>query len=110
MFFCLISPNFRGKKRFKFKFSWLSLLFKQFFIKIQPNISEQEKKRERIYDLLHAETKPSKIFEIIGVSLWPPSSPDLNLLDYTIWGFLKNKTNATSHRNIGSLKAVTKED
>ena len=27
------------------------------FIKIQPNMSEQEKKRQRIYDLLNAETK-----------------------------------------------------
>ena len=27
-------------------------------IKIQPNISEQEKKRQRIYDLLNAETTP----------------------------------------------------
>ena len=27
-------------------------------IKIQPNMSEQEKKRQRIYDLLNAETKP----------------------------------------------------
>ena len=29
-----------------------------FFIKIQPNISEQEKKQQIIYDLLNAETKP----------------------------------------------------
>ena len=30
-------------------------------------------------------------------------SPDLNPLDYVIWGVLKNKTNATSHPNIGLL-------
>ena len=29
-----------------------------FKIKIQPNMNEQEKKRQRIYDLLNAETKP----------------------------------------------------
>ena len=28
-----------------------------FIIKIQPNISEQENKRQRIYDLLNVETK-----------------------------------------------------
>ena len=28
-----------------------------FFIKIQPNMSEQEKKWQRIYDLLNTETK-----------------------------------------------------
>ena len=30
-------------------------------------------------------------------------SPDLNLLDYAIWGILENKTNATSQPNIGLL-------
>ena len=35
--------------------------------------------------------KPSqKIYEMIGVCLWPPSSPDLNPLDYAIWGVLEN--------------------
>ena len=31
-----------------------------FFIKIQPNMSGQEKKQQRIYDLLNAKTKPKK--------------------------------------------------
>ena len=44
------------KKRDKYKFSWLALVFKQFLIKIQPNMSKQEKKRQRIYDFLDAET------------------------------------------------------
>ena len=39
----------------KSKFSWLALLFKHFFIKIQPNMSEQEKNQQRIYDLLNDE-------------------------------------------------------
>ena len=33
-----------------------------FFIKIQPNVSEQEKKWQRIYELLNAKTKPKKKF------------------------------------------------
>ena len=37
-------------------------------------------------------------------------SPDLNHLDYTIWGILENKTNATSHPNIGSLKTTIEEE
>ena len=47
-----------------------------------------------------------KISEIIGVSLWPPSSPYVNLLHYAISDVLekKQKTNATSHLNIGLLK------
>jgi transposase len=35
---------------------------------------------------------------------WPPSSPDLNPLDYSIWGVLEAKVNAYPHRSIESLK------
>ena len=31
-----------------------------FYIKIQDNMSKQEKKWQRIYDLLNVETKPKK--------------------------------------------------
>ena len=55
---CLISPIFEKKKRDKSKFSWLPLLFQHLFIKIQSNMSEQEKKRQRIYGLHNAGTKP----------------------------------------------------
>ena len=37
-------------------------------------------------------------------------SPDLNPLDYALWGVLLNKTNATSHPNNGSLKTVTEKE
>ena len=37
-------------------------------------------------------------------------SPNLNNLDYTIWGILENKTNTTSHPNIGSLKIAIEEE
>ena len=39
---------------------------------------------------------------VIKQDLSPPPN-------YTIWGFLENKTNATSHSNIGSLKTTTEE-
>ena len=48
--------------------------------------------------------------EIIGVSSWPPLNPDHKSLDYAIWSVLEIKTNATSHRNIGSLKTVIGEE
>ena len=69
----------------------ISSIIQAFFIKIQPSMSEQEKKQQRIYDLLNVETKPKNISEIIGISLWPLSSPDLNLLDYTILSTLEKK-------------------
>ena len=37
-------------------------------------------------------------------------SPDVNPLDYAICGLLENKTNATSHPNIGSLKTAIEEE
>ena len=37
-------------------------------------------------------------------------NPDLHLIDYAIWHVLKNKTNATSHSNICSLKTVIEEE
>ena len=95
----------------KSEFSWLAQLFKYFFIKTQPNISEQERKRQRIYDLLNAEPKPKKKnSEITGDSLWLSSSPDHNPLDYGIWGVLENKSNASSLLNIGSHKTAIKKE
>ena len=38
-----------------------SIIQARFLIKIQPNMSEQEKKQQRLYDLLNTETKPKKI-------------------------------------------------
>ena len=63
------------------------------------------KKRNDKESMICLTSKPSqKISGIIGVSLWPPTSPDLNPFDYVKWVVLENKTNATSHPNIGSLK------
>ncbi len=36
-------------------------------------------------------------------TVWPPYSPDLNLLDYGIWGVMQTKVNATSHKNKSAL-------
>ena len=61
--------------------------------------------------MIYLTLKRSKqISEIIRVSLWPPSSPNLYPLDYAKWGVLENKTNATLHQNIGSLKTAIEEE
>ena len=93
-------------------------------------MSEQVRKRQRIYDLLNARTNLKKV-EVIGVSLWPLSSPDIHPHDCAIWGDLRKKnknkknkkqnkqkqtnkqkktTNATFHPNIGSLKTAIEEE
>ncbi|KAI6656102.1 hypothetical protein LOD99_1435 [Oopsacas minuta] len=35
---------------------------------------------------------------------WSPSSPDLNPLDYSIWGTLQSRVCATQHGNLESLR------
>jgi inhibitor of nuclear factor kappa-B kinase subunit alpha len=35
---------------------------------------------------------------------WPPSSPDLNPLDYSIWGVVEAKACRTSHASVAALK------
>ena len=48
--------------------------------------------------------------DFISTEEWPPYSPDLNPLDYSIWGILEAKVNATRHTSLDSLKAkIVKE-
>ena len=37
---------------------------------------------------------------------WPPSSPNLNPLDYFVWSYVENITNTTSHKTKASLIAA----
>jgi len=41
--------------------------------------------------------------------LWPSSSPDLNPLDFAVWGVMDARARATSHANVNSLKASIEE-
>ena len=106
MFFSLRVQSLKKKKKKedKSKIAWLALLFKHFFIKIQPNMSEQEKKLQRIYELLNAETNP-KNFK----NNWFHYGLH-QAFDYATWGILENKTNTTSHPNIGLLKTAVEEE
>jgi len=42
--------------------------------------------------------------------LWPPSSPDLNPLDYHLGGILESKAWASSHPSTDSLKAAIERE
>jgi hypothetical protein len=35
---------------------------------------------------------------------WPPSSPDLNPLDFSVWGILESRACAKAHTSLESLK------
>ncbi|QQP48684.1 Uncharacterized protein FKW44_009066, partial [Caligus rogercresseyi] len=42
--------------------------------------------------------------------MWPSSSPDLNPLDFAVWGELERKTNKTPHPNVDALKATIRTE
>ena len=45
-------------------------------------------------------------YDFVPFSHWPPSSPDLNPLDYFLWSYVVNITNMTSHNTKASLIAA----
>ena len=71
---------------------------------------EYKDERKRLTSCKKTQTFYQKFFPLFWPSnLWPPSSWNLNPLDYAIWDVLENKTNATSHPNIGLLKTATED-
>jgi len=42
--------------------------------------------------------------ELIAPDLWPPNSPDLNPVDYKIWGMMQQRVYQTRIRDITELK------
>ena len=63
------------------------------------------------YRMVHLPTQPEQhiLLETQMAHFWPPSSPDLNPLDYSIWAHLEAEVNATSHASLKSLKAAIKK-
>lgn len=52
----------------------------------------------------------SNVPVLIDRSMWPPSSPDLNQLDYCVWGILEAKACTKKHTSLESLKlSLTRE-
>ena len=45
-------------------------------------------------------------YDFVPFSHWPPSSPNLNPLDYFVWSYVENITNRTSHNTKASLIAT----
>ena len=45
-------------------------------------------------------------YNFVPFSYWPPSSPDLNPLDYFVWSYIENITNMTSYNTKASLIAA----
>ena len=58
--------------------------------------------RRQISQILTEKTKKLRLIK----SVKPPSSPDLNPLDYFVWSYVENITNMTSHNTKASLIAA----
>lgn len=46
----------------------------------------------------------------IKASDWPASSPDLNPLDYSVWGVLQERVNAKPHSSLDALKKTLEKE
>ena len=42
--------------------------------------------------------------DFIGPHLWPPNSPDLNLVDYKVWGVMKQRVYECCMNSVDELK------
>jgi hypothetical protein len=48
--------------------------------------------------------------DFISTQEWPPYSPDLNPLDYSLWSVLKTKACSIPHRNVDSLRRALQKE
>ena len=46
-----------------------------------------------------------EIPDFITKAEWPPSSPDLNPLDFSLWAILESRACSKPHRNISTLRS-----
>ena len=52
----------------------------------------------------------NNVHELLEPKNWPPKIPDLNPVDYAIWGILEQKVYRKQIRNIEHLKMVIEEE
>lgn len=55
--------------------------------------------RDNVPDFIEVDISPQR-----NNGMWPPNSPDLNVLDYTIWSILKADACSKPHQSIDALK------
>ena len=68
------------------------------FFTFQKNNAPAHHARETVA-LLSAETP-----DFIGPQYWPPNSPDLNPVDYAVWGILQERVYRRRIRDVDHLK------
>ena len=45
-----------------------------------------------------------KIKDYLGKDMWPSNRPDLNPLDFSVWGYLEERLSSRKITNLGTLK------
>lgn len=48
-------------------------------------------------------------YDLVPPEMWPPNSPDLNPMDYFVWGVVESRSNSKPHPTKTSLVAAKKE-
>lgn len=48
-------------------------------------------------------------YDVVTKDMWPPSSPDLNPMDYFVWGYLEARVNRRPHTTKASLISSIRE-
>ena len=52
----------------------------------------------------------SNVSDFLAKEEWPPSSPDLNPMDFCVWSILEKNVCRTPHSTVQSLKRKLKEE
>jgi hypothetical protein len=73
------------------------------------NLGIQNEKLPRLYVSHHQLFIRENVPDFITAKEWPPYSPDLNSLDYSIWGYIESKACEKPHDSIASLKRAIKK-
>ncbi|CAB4061170.1 unnamed protein product [Lepeophtheirus salmonis] len=58
---------------------------------------------------MKAGDRPWNCYDVVTKDLWPPNSPDLNPLDYFVWGYVERHTKRHPHSTNASLMDSIKE-
>jgi len=74
------------------------------YFTFQQDGASAQRARETV-ELLKVETP-----DFIPPNLWPPNSPDLNPVDYKIWGLLQERVYKTSIKDVDELRRRIAEE
>ena len=69
-----------------------------------------QEKKQRSCGYTHTHTQGPAVTHDVPKEMWPPSSPDLNLLNYWAQGYFEERPNRSADSTKNSLIATIKEN